>query len=252
VFGPSKDALELLDHLRSFASPVEELSSWNDGDDAWRIACHHRGRTIRLAIGRDEGVVGTIRYAAALEVPVRMHVEGHFAHHASLPVIVTDDAVFDARFKVHGSPAAVVQRVLDAPTRAWFVATYGALPPQAETDGGWLSLAYVVGPRDGLFGFSPMPRPEELARAFDRLIDLVDRATSAYRAERAHVEATRGPSAAASWHAAHHDAVEALRHRREAVSAQVATVERWAGRVAGGVALLVALLALLVLVWSVR
>jgi hypothetical protein len=202
MFGPGKDQLLFLENFRQVVGEVRELTAVTD-PNGWCLAARFGGREVRLTFSGRGYILSSVKFAVQLAVPARLFIEGHYASYSQTPVVRTDDAAFHQDYKVHGAPPEVILAVLDAPTRAWFLRTYGERPPQTATRAGWLSLyqSYRFTRDTFCLPLELVPPPDELRQVLERLLDLADRLAAAYHAMRETIARTQGPDALARWDA---------------------------------------------------
>ena len=220
MFGPGRDQQLFVENLRRAVPDARELNA-RTARGSWWWGGTFRGRPVKVSLlGRHDFLSG-VQYCAALgPLPIRMYVEGHYAHYSHAKVVTTGDAEFDRLYKVHGLPAEVVGAALDAPTRAWYLQTYGERSPQTTAEDAWLHVyrSYRKTFDSTVLPDHAVPTAEEIARFLEAAIGLSDRLTGAYESLRASIAQGQGAAAAERWHAAQlgvlRDAEQASKRRR--------------------------------------
>jgi hypothetical protein len=138
-----------------------------------------------------------LRFPLAVPIKLGINQRSNYLHVGPVPIVTTGDPAFDAAFVVPGVPNEVVQRALDAPTRAW-MQHYGQVHLMLHTDEwGALSFSHSISPpREN-------PRqpltPELISDAATALSHFANSLEACYRARRAEIVAHQGESGALAW-----------------------------------------------------
>lgn len=144
-----------------------------------------------------------------LPVPIKLGINQRdiYVHVGPVPIVTTGDPAFDAAFVVPGVPSEVVQRALDAPTRAW-MRQYGQPHLMLQTDAwGALSFSHSISlPRE-----NPRLRltPQLIADAARALSHFASSLEASYRARRAEIVAQQGEAGALAWEAQNEKLIQA-------------------------------------------
>ncbi len=136
-----------------------------------------------------------------LAVPIKLGTEqrSNYVHVGPVPIVTTGDPAFDAKFVVPGVPNEVVQRALDAPTRAW-MQQYGQVHLMLTTDE-WGALSFsrsISLPEENRR--QPLT-PQVISDAANALSHFANTLETSYHARRAEIVAQQGEAGALAWEA---------------------------------------------------
>jgi hypothetical protein len=200
MFEPGKDQRQFVDNLQRVVGTVQELTAVSH-HSGWRLAALHRGREVRVTLLGKHYRLSGATFAVRLAVPARLYIEGHYASYSQTPVVRTGDPEFDRPYKVHGFPPEVIQGVLDARTRRWFLDTYGEKTPQTLTEDGWLHVTRTYRRTRDTYELAPelIPTPDEICHFLDKAIELADRIAAGFHSTYEAIARAQGPEAAARW-----------------------------------------------------